>query len=130
MKSVVQDIREKLDEELARFEADGEDLYANHEFIANFVGLDDVLFPAYERLIALGCSGGRPDGSGWIYMHVMRPLNRDSVLLLTKEFDDVALSTGCLFELIDVTPTSGPRAGQCIILGICDDEAFGNAFAQ
>jgi hypothetical protein len=127
MRSAIQDIEEKLDSRLAELRAEGEDLTAEHEFIANFVGSDEVLRPAYRRLTALGCNGDPPRGCGWIYMHVRRPLARDSVLSLATELDGVASSTGSLFELLDVAPLSGPRAGQPIILGVCDGEAFENA---
>jgi hypothetical protein len=127
MRSVIEDIQAMLDTRLGEFQSEGEDLAIEHEFIANFVGADEVLRPAYARLTALGCTGEPPAGGGWIYMHIRRPLSRGSVLTLASALDDVARSTGSLFELLDVTPLSGPRAGQAIILGACDGEAFENA---
>ena len=127
MKAAIQDISEELDKRLTEFEADGENLHAEHEFIANVVGLDDVLRPAYEQLVALGFQGDSPDSGGWIYMHVWRPLTRESVLQLAEQLDDVARSNNCLFELLDVSLTSDARKGEIVILGVCDGEAFENA---
>ena len=127
MKTALQNVTEQIDELLAECEPDGEDLNEIHEFIANFVGSDEVLRPTHERLIAAGLTGDPPDGGGWLYMHVWRPLTRSSVIELAEQLDAVAHETRCLFELLDVTLLSGDRRGHCIILGVCDGEAIQNA---
>jgi hypothetical protein len=122
-----EDIAEKLDKRLAEFESAGETLVANHEFIANFVGSDEVLVPTHRDLVALGCSGDPPKGGGWIYMHVWRPLTRESVLRLAGELQQIASNNQSLFELLDVSLTSPSSTRKIVILGTCDDEAFLNA---
>ena len=127
MKSTLQDLLDNIDERLAAFEADGVDLSASHEFIANFVGSDEVLRSTYDQLVADGFNGDPPEGGGWIYMHVSRQLTRSSVIQLAEQLDDLAKENHCLFDLLDVTPTGGSKSGDIVILGTCDGEAFQNA---
>ena len=127
MKTALQDLIDQLDERLTEFEADGVDLNVDHEFIANLVGSDEVLRPTHTQLIADGFSGDPPEDGGWIYMHVWRPLTRSSVLQLAEQLDALAQQNRCLFELLDVTLTSGSKSGHIIILGACDGETLQNA---
>jgi hypothetical protein len=120
--STVDDIQQTLDSHLAEFMAAGEDLACEHEFIANFIGFDDVLRLAYDELVGLGCKGDPPDGGGWIYMHVERSLTRESVIQLARQLDDVARRTGCLFELLDVRLNeSMADGGKLVVLGVAGD---------
>jgi hypothetical protein len=126
VRSAAQDIRDRLDAHLEAFKSAEEVLDADHEYIANFMGLDAVLQPAYEQLVQMGFRGDPPAGGGWIYMHGWRPLTRKSVLQLTDMLDAVARTNDCIFELLDVALNSAAAGRRLVILGTCDGETFLN----
>jgi len=120
VKTTSQDIAERLPRFFAAWEAAGEDLNADHAFIANFVGGDEVLVPTYRDLCEMGWQGDPPDGSGWIYMHGRAPLTRESVVTLAQKLEDVATRHGSLFELLDVTVLQPNEFGSLPVLGATD----------